>query len=59
MIELYAGRRDWALGAVIVDVDYEPDASQRRVETVIELTDGPSEEQADRLYGGGLRRSRS
>jgi putative redox protein len=49
MIELYAERRDWALGVLIVDVDYEPDASPRQVETAIELAGTLSEEQADRL----------
>ena len=49
MIELYAGRRDWALGALMVEVDYEPDASPRHVETAIELAGDLTEEQADRL----------
>jgi putative redox protein len=50
MIELYARRRDWALGTVTVDVDYEPEASpRRRVETAIDLAGDLSEEQANRL----------
>jgi putative redox protein len=49
MIELYAGRRDWALGALMVEVDFEPDASPRHVETAIELAGDLTEEQADRL----------
>jgi putative redox protein len=49
MIELHAERRDWPLGAVIVDVEYEPASSPRSVETAIELTGDLSREQADRL----------
>jgi putative redox protein len=49
MIELYAVRRDWGLGSVTVDVDYEPEASPRRVETTIELAGDLADEQADRL----------
>jgi putative redox protein len=49
MIELYAERRSWPLGAVTVDVAYEPEDSPRRVETAIELTGDLSQEQAGRL----------
>jgi len=40
MIVLYAQRRDWNLGDVRVDVDYDTDTTPRRVEVTIHLPDG-------------------
>jgi putative redox protein len=49
MIVLYARSRDWELGDVRVDVDYDADATPRRVEVTVHLPDGLSSDQIRRL----------
>jgi putative redox protein len=49
MIVLYAQRRDWDLGDVRVDVDYDADTTPRRVEVTIHLPDGLTPDQTKRL----------
>jgi putative redox protein len=49
-IEMYAGRKEWELGAVEVDVDW-PDATKggRKIEVQIRIPEQLSDEQRDRL----------
>ncbi len=49
MITLYARNRGWELACVRVEVDYDPDATPRRVETRVHLPDGLSADQLRRL----------
>jgi putative redox protein len=49
MIVLYARNRDWNLGDVGVDVDYDEDATPRRVDVTVHLPDGLSPDQTRRL----------
>jgi putative redox protein len=49
MIVLYARSRDWDLGDVRVDVDYDADTTPRRVEVTIHLPDGLTPDQTKRL----------
>jgi len=49
MIVLYAQRRDWDLGDVRVDVDYDADTTPRCVEVTIHLPDGLTPDQTRRL----------
>jgi putative redox protein len=49
MIVLYAQRRDWDLGEVRVDVDYDADTSPRRVDVTVHLPEGLTPGQAKRL----------
>lgn len=49
MIVLYARSREWELGDVRVDVDYDSDATPRRVEVTVHLPDGLSSDQIRRL----------
>ena len=49
MIVLYAQRRDWDLGNVRVDVDYDADTTPRRAEITIHLPDHLTDEQVKRL----------
>src|ERR1035438_2017715 len=49
MIVLYARNRDWDLGDVRVDVDYDADATPRRVEVTVHLPDGLGPDQTKRL----------
>jgi putative redox protein len=49
MIALYASKRGWDLGEVLVDVAYDPDAVPRRFEVSLHLPDGLSAEQVKRL----------
>jgi putative redox protein len=49
MIMLYAQKRDWQLGDVSVDVQYDNESTPRRVATTIHLPDGLSADQIRRL----------
>jgi putative redox protein len=49
MIVLYAQRRDWDLGDVRVDVEYDADTTPRRVELTIHLPDSLTPDQTKRL----------
>lgn len=49
MIVLYARNRDWSLGDVRVDVDYDADVTPRRVDVTVHLPDGLSPDQTKRL----------
>jgi uncharacterized OsmC-like protein len=49
MIVLYARNRDWDLGDVRVDVDYDADVTPRRVDVTVHLPDGLSPDQTKRL----------
>ena len=49
MIVLYAQRKDWDLGDVRVDVDYDADVTPRAVEVTVHLPEGLTPEQTERL----------
>jgi len=49
MIVLYAQRRDWDLGEVRVDVDYDADTTPRRVDVTVHLPDDLTPDQTKRL----------
>jgi putative redox protein len=49
MIVLYAQRRDWDLGDIRVDVDYDPDTTPRAVEVTVHLPEGLTTDQTERL----------
>jgi putative redox protein len=49
MIVLYAQRRDWKLGDVRVDVEYDTDTTPRRVNVDVHLPDGLTADQVLRL----------
>ena len=49
MIVLYARKRGWELGEVVVDVDYDTDTTPRRVVIATQLPDGLTEDQVRRL----------
>jgi putative redox protein len=49
MIVLYAQRKDWDLGDIRVDVDYDADVTPRRVEVTVHLPDGLTTEQTEQL----------
>lgn len=49
MVALYAQKRDWDIGEISVDVDYDPETSPRRVIAVLHLPDDLSAEQVRRL----------
>lgn len=49
MTSLYAQRRDWQLGEVVVDVDYEPTAIRRHFDVTIQFAGNLSAEQVERL----------
>jgi putative redox protein len=46
---MYAQRRDWRLGEITVEVDYDSESSPRRFEIRIEVSGELSEEQRRRL----------
>ena len=48
-IAIYAQRRDWRLGEITVEVDYDNEASPRRFETRVEVSGELSDEQLRRL----------
>ena len=49
MIALYAQRKEWELGEVRVDVDYDYESEPRRFDVTIHLPDGLSDDQVMRL----------
>ena len=49
MVALYAKRRDWDIGDVHVEVDYDYEAEPREFDVTVELPDGLSDEQVARL----------
>ena len=49
MIVLYAQRRDWELGEVSVDVNYDPESTPRRAHVVVHLPAGLTPDQETRL----------
>jgi putative redox protein len=49
MIVLYARRHGWELGDVRVDVEYDADATPRRVSVTVHLPEGLSDDQVARL----------
>jgi putative redox protein len=49
MIVLYAQRKNWDLGDIRVDVDYDADTTPRGVEVTIHLPEGLTAEQTERL----------
>ena len=49
MIVLYARRRDWDLGDVRVDVEYDANTTPRQVEVSVHLPAGLTAEQTERL----------
>jgi len=48
-MSMYARRKGWDLGDLAVDVDYDNEATPRRVEVVLHLSDQLSAEQRERL----------
>ena len=49
-VEMYAGRKEWELGAVEVEVDYESDGPGRgRFEVLVKIPEPLSAEQQERL----------
>jgi putative redox protein len=49
MITLYARGRDWDLGEIRVDVDYDPEPTPRRAEVRVHLPDNLTSDQLRRL----------
>lgn len=49
MIVLYAQRRDWQLGDVSVEVEYDADATPRQAHVLVHLPDGLTPDQVTRL----------
>ena len=49
MITLYASKRGWELGEVVVDVDYDPEAVPRHFDVSLRLPKDLSAEQVKRL----------
>jgi putative redox protein len=49
MIALYAQRRAWDIGEVRVDVEYDHESVPRRFDVTIDLPDGLTHDQIDRL----------
>jgi putative redox protein len=49
MITLYAQRRDWKLDSLRVDVNYDTDTTPRSFEVTVNLPEGLSAEQTERL----------
>ncbi len=49
MIVLYAQRREWRIGDVQVDVEYDTDTTPRQVRTTVHLPDGLTQDQIARL----------
>ena len=50
-VEMYAGRKGWDIGEVIVDVEYEPSqrGSVTKFHTVVTLPEGLPEDQREKL----------
>ena len=49
MVVLYAQRKNWDLGDIRVDVDYDADVTPRRVEVTVHLPEGLTPDQTERL----------
>jgi putative redox protein len=49
MIAMYARRRDWDIGAIRVDVEYDADATPRECEVTVFQPEGLTDEQVERL----------
>lgn len=49
MVALYAKRRDWDIGDIRVEVDYDYRSEPRAFDVVVHLPEGLSEDQAARL----------
>ncbi len=49
MVVLYAQRRHWRLGEILVDVRYDAGVTPRQVEISVHLPDGLTPEQVERL----------
>ena len=49
MIALYAQRKEWDIGEVRVDVDYDHESVPRRFDVTIHLPEGLTQDQIDRL----------
>jgi putative redox protein len=49
MVALYAKRRDWDIGDIRVEVDYDYKAEPREFDVTVLLPDGLTEEQTERL----------
>jgi hypothetical protein len=49
MIMLYARNREWELGDVAVEVNYDPDTTPREVLVTVHLPDGLTADQTTRL----------
>jgi putative redox protein len=49
MIALYATRKEWEIGEISVDVEYDHESEPRRFDVTINLPDGLSEDQVTRL----------
>jgi len=49
MIVLYAQRREWDLGDIRVDVEYDADTTPRQVDITVHLPEGLTAEQTERL----------
>ena len=54
-IELYAQRKEWDVGEVVVDVEYDDDATPRHFDLQVHLRDGLSQEQLDRIISVASR----
>ena len=49
MIALYATRREWDIGEISVDVEYDHESEPRRFDVTINLPDGLTDDQVIRL----------
>jgi putative redox protein len=49
MIGMYAQARDWQLSDVSVDVEYDPQATPRQIQTTVNLPEGLTPDQVARL----------
>ena len=49
MVSLHAQRRDWELGEVVVDVDYDFETTPRRLKVTVKLSGELTAEQVERL----------
>jgi putative redox protein len=49
MIALYANRKQWDIGEISVDVEYDHDSEPRRFDTTVNLPDGLTQDQIERL----------
>jgi putative redox protein len=49
MIALYATRREWDIGEISVDVEYDHESEPRRFDVTVNLPDGLTDDQVTRL----------